>query len=339
MLSDVMDDAFSAKLGVVGIGGQGSNLINRLYNKGIKSAKTIAINTDVKHLHMINASDKLLIGKELTRGLGAGGFPEIGAKAAELSRKQIEDKIKDFDMLFLAAGAGGGTGGGGAPVVAKIAKELGILVIAFITYPFAMERSRKQKADWTINALSKNADTTIILENDLLLSYAPNLQIEKAFELIDNITANAVKGIADTISLPSLINLDFADVRTVLANAGTAVINIGTGTGTDKVEKVITSTLSHPLLNVDKRGAKNALIQVNGGTALTIDEATRVGEGVTVDMDPKANVIFGARLSPEMFDQIKVISVLTGVKPRLGEILYKHQDLNNALDMSLENIV
>ncbi|MCL4383488.1 MAG: cell division protein FtsZ [Candidatus Marsarchaeota archaeon] len=334
-----MEDEFSAKLGVIGVGGQGSNLINRLYSYGIKSAQTIAVNTDVKHLHMINAHKKILIGKELTRGLGAGGFPEIGAKAAEVSRNEIEEAIKGYDMLFLAAGAGGGTGGGAAPVIAKIAKEQGCLVVAFVTYPFAIERSRKQKADWTINQLSRNADTTIILENDLLLSYAPNLQIEKAFELIDSITANAVKGIADTITLPSLINLDFADVRAILGNTGTAMINIGSGSGSDKVEKAITSTLSHPLLNVERSGAKSALIQVNGSTSLTIGEATEVGEGVTSDMDAKANVIFGARLSPEVHDQIKVVSILTGVKPRLGEVIYKSNASNNTMDLSIENII
>ncbi len=332
------EDEFTAKLAVVGVGGQGSNLINRLYNSGIKSAKTIAINTDAKHLHMINGHNKVLIGKELTRGLGAGGYPEIGAKSAEVSRKEIEDSIAGFDLIFLAAGAGGGTGGGAAPTIAKIAKEQGSLVVSFVTYPFAIERSRKQKADWTINELSKNSDSTIILENDLLLSYAPNLQIEKAFELIDSITANAVRGIADTISLPSLINLDFADVRSVLANTGTAVINIGAGYGPDKVEKAIHSTLSHPLLNVDKQGAKSALIQVNGGTSLTIEEATKVGEGVTIDLDEKANVIFGARLTPEFNDKINVISIITGVKPRLGEVIYKRESAN-VVDMSLEAIL
>ncbi|MCL4381094.1 MAG: cell division protein FtsZ [Candidatus Marsarchaeota archaeon] len=332
------DEEFTAKLAVVGVGGQGSNLINRLYNSGIKSAKTIAFNTDVKHLHMINAHKKVLIGKELTRGLGAGGYPEIGSKAAEISKEEIREAISGFDLVFVATGAGGGTGGGAAPIIARMAKEQGSLVVSFATYPFAIERSRKQKADWTINELSKNSDSTIILENDLLLSYAPNLQIEKAFELIDSIAANAVRGIADTISLPSLINLDFADVRAILANTGTAVINIGSGYGPDKVEKAIHSTLSHPLLNVDKEGAKSALIQVNGGTSLTIEEATKVGEGVTVDLDAKANVIFGARLTPELNDKIQVTSIITGVKPRLGEVIFK-KDERSAVDMSIEAVL
>lgn len=313
------EDMFTPRMAVVGVGGQGSNLINRLYNYGIKSAATVAINTDIKHLNMINADKKLLIGKEITHGLGAGGFPELAAKCADTSKDMIMDAIRGYDMIFLAAGMGGGTGGGAGPVVAKMAKEQGSLVVAFVTYPFSLEGSRKQKADWSLEQLRKNADTTIVVENDRLLSYAPNLPIEKAFELIDNITSNAVKGITDTVTLPSLINLDFADVRTVLQGGGTAVINIGFGTGNDKVERVIRSTITHPLLDVNTENAHSALIHVSGGSSLTIEEATKIGEGVTDGLDPKANVIFGARLSPEMKDQVRVMSIVTGVTPRLGQ--------------------
>ncbi|MGC8586149.1 MAG: cell division protein FtsZ [Candidatus Micrarchaeia archaeon] len=312
------DEEFTPKLAVVGVGGQGSNLVNRLHASGLKSAATIAINTDANHLNMIRAGKKLLIGKELTRGLGAGGFPEVGAKAADASREEISKALEGYNMIFLAAGMGGGTGGGAAPIIAQIGRELGALVVAFVTYPFSLERSRKAKADWSLEQLSKNADTTIVIENDRLLSYAPNLQMDKAFELIDNIAANAVKGIADTITLPSLINLDFADLRSVMRDTGTAVINIGYGNGADRVEKAIKSTIEHPLLDVDMKGAKSALVHVTGGESLTIEEATKIGEGVTEDLDPKANVIFGARLLPELTDQIKVMSVVTGVKPRFG---------------------
>ena len=311
-------DSFVAKLAVVGIGGQGSNLVNRLYNSGIRSAKTIALNTDAKHLNTIRADKRMLIGRELTRGLGAGGFPELGMKAADASRAEISEVIAGYDMVFVCAGMGGGTGGGGASVVAQLAKEQGSLVVAFVTYPFSLERSRKAKADWSLQQLSKNADTTIVIENDRLMSYAPNLQIEKSFELIDSITTNAVRGIADTIMLPSLINLDFADVRSVMRDAGTAVINLGYGHGSERVEKAIKSTLNHPMLDVDLEGAKSAMIHVTGSDSLTIEEATRVGSGVTDNLDAKANVIFGARLVPEMGDQIKVMSIVTGVKPRFG---------------------
>ncbi len=201
------EDEFVAKLAVVGVGGGGSNQVNRLAGSGV-SAPTIAINTDVKHLNMIKADKKLLIGKEITRGLGAGGFPEVGMKCAEASQTEIMEAISGYDMVFVSAGMGGGTGGGAAPVVAKLAKEQGALVVAFVTYPLALERSRRAKADWALEQLRKNADTTILIENDRLLSYAPNLPIEKAFELVDNIATNAIKGIADTVMLPSLINLD-----------------------------------------------------------------------------------------------------------------------------------
>lgn len=317
-MEDFSSDMYLPRLAVVGCGGQGTNLVNRLYRSGIKSATTIACNTDAKHLQIIEAHKKLLIGKALTKGLGAGGFPEIGAKAAEQSKEEIRAAITGNNMVFIAAGMGGGTGGGSAPIVADIAKEEGMLVVAFVTYPFSLERSRKNKADWSIAQLTKAADTTIIIENDKILKYAPNLPMDKAFELIDSIACNAVRGIADTITLPSLINLDFADVRSIMGNAGTAVINIGVGSGSDKVEKAISSTVGHPLMDVDLTGAKKAMIHVSGGTGLTIDEATRIGGGVTEGMADDANVIFGARLDADRKDEIRVMSIVTGVKPKFG---------------------
>ena len=318
-MQDFESDTFLPRLAVVGAGGQGCNLVNRLYKAGIKSATTVAANTDVKHLEIVSAHKKLLLGKQITRGLGAGGFPEIGAKAAEASKEEIRKAITGNNMLFIAAGMGGGTGAGSAPIIADIAREEGMLVVAFVTYPFALERSRKNKADWSIGQLTKSADTTIIIENDKVLKYAPNLPMDKAFELIDSIACNAVKGIADTITLPSLINLDFADVRSIMGNAGTAVINLGMGSGSDKVEKAIQSTVSHPLLEVDLTGANRAMIHVTGGASLTIEEATRVGSGVTEGMSDDANVIFGARLEPEAKDEIRVMSIVTGVKAKLGQ--------------------
>ncbi len=326
-------DAFTPRVAVVGCGGQGSNLINRLFTNGIKSADTIAMNTDVGHLNMIKAHKKILLGKEITNGLGAGGYPEVGQKCAELSKDAIQAALEGYDLVFIAAGMGGGSGTGSAPVVAKIARELGATTIATVTYPFALERSRKLKAEWGIEQLNKQADSVIVIENDLLLGYVPNLPIEKAFELVDNVTGNAVRGIADTITLPSLINLDFADLRNIVRNTGTAVISIGTGHGSDRVEKAIKSTLAHPLLTVDYEGAKGALIHVTGGTDLSISEATRIGQGVTSAMASDANVIFGARLLPELGDQVQVMSVVTGVKAKFGES--RRQERAEA--MSMEN--
>lgn len=319
-MADSFDyDAFAPKVAVVGVGGQGSNLVNRLYSNGIKSADTIAMNTDIGHLNIIHANKKILLGKEMTRGLGAGGFPEVAAKAAEMSKSEIEASLQGYNLVFIAAGMGGGTGTGAAPIVAQVAKEMGATVIATVTYPFGLERSRKQKAEWGIEQLNKQADSVIVVENDKLLSYVPNLPIEKAFELVDNVTGNAVKGIADTITLPSLINLDFADLANIVRNTGTAVISIGAGYGSDRVQQAIKSTRTHPLLTVDYDGAKGALIHVEGGSNLTISEATAIGNGITEGLEGNANVIFGARMVPELTDQIRVMSVVTGVKAKFGE--------------------
>ncbi len=312
-------DAFTPKIAVVGVGGQGSNLVNRLFGYGIKSADTVAVNTDIGHLNMIKANKKLLIGKEITHGLGAGGFPEVAAKCADVSRGEIETALEGYNLVFVAAGMGGGTGTGAAPVVARVAREMGATVIATVTYPFSLERSRRFKADWGLEQLNKEADCTIVIENDKLLSYVPNLPIERAFEVVDNVTGNAVKGIADCITLPSLINLDFADLKNVVRNTGTAVISLGYGRGTDRVAQAIASTRSHPLLSVDYDGAKGGLIQVVGGSNLTISDATQIGEGVTEGVAGNANVIFGARMLPELRDEVRVMSVVTGVKAKFGE--------------------
>ncbi len=333
MADDFDYDSFKPRVAVVGLGGQGSNLVNRLTSNGIKSADTIAMNTDIGHLNMIKAHKKILLGKEITQGLGAGGFPEVAAKAAEMSRADIEAALKDYNLVFIAAGMGGGTGTGSAPFVAQVAREMGATVIATVTYPFALERSRKLKAEWGIEQLSKQADSVIVIENDKLLSYVPNLPIERAFELVDNITGNAVRGIADTITLPSLINLDFADLRNVVKNTGTAVISLGAGHGSNRIEQAVQSTRTHPLLTVDYDGAKGALIHVVGGTNLTIRDATKIGEGVTTELASDANVIFGARMLPELNDEVRVMSVITGVKAKFGEAR-KQKDEVEPLRMS-----
>jgi cell division protein FtsZ len=333
---DLDYDSFTPKTLVVGVGGQGSNLINRLSSYGMKSADTLALNTDLAHLNMIRAGKKILIGKALTNGLGAGGFPEVGAKCADASRNEIADAISGYDLIFVAAGMGGGTGTGAAPVVAQIAKEQGATVISAVTYPFALERSRKLKAEWGIEELSKHADTILVIENDKLLSYVPNLPMDKALETVDNVTGNAVKSIADAITLPSMINIDYADLRSIVERSGTALINIGYGNGVDRIEKVIKSTKEHPLLTADTEGAKGALVHVIGGENLTISEATKIGEGITEGMAGNANVIFGARMIPEFRDQIRVMSMITGVKAKFGQ---KRNEYASAMNMeSFERI-
>ncbi len=339
MSEQINFDEFTANFAVVGVGGMGSNQVNRLFNGNIKSAETIAMNTDAKHLGLIKAHKKLLLGKYITRGLGAGGFPEVAAKAAEASLPEIKEAISNYDLIFVCAGMGGGTGGGAAPVIARLAKEQGSLVVAFVTYPFSLERSRKSKANWSLGELSKYADSTIIVENDRLLNYYPNLPMEKAFEIVDNITVNAVKGITDTIKLPSLINLDYADLKSVLQNSGTAVISVGVGSGNDMVEHAIKSTLDHPLMGFDMEGAKSALVHVSGTNSLSIEAATKIAEGVTEGLDAKANVIFGARILPELSNHIEVMSVVTGIKPKLGEYeVSMLHDRNAAKNLNLESL-
>ncbi len=336
-MADQFDyDAFTPRIAVVGVGGQGSNLVNRLFGYGIKSADTVALNTDIGHLNMIKAQKKILIGKNITNGLGAGGFPEVAAKCADVSRAEIEAALQGYNLIFIAAGMGGGTGTGAAPTVAKIARETGATVIATVTYPFALERSRKAKADWGLEQLNREADCTIVIENDKLLSYVPNLPIEKAFELVDNVTGNAVKGISDCITLPSLINLDFADLKNVVRNTGTAVISLGYGRGSDRVAQAVKSTRTHPLLSVDYDGAKGGLIQVIGGSNLTISEATQIGEGVTEGLAGNANVIFGARMVPELGDELRVMSVITGVKAKFGE--KRAEETDRATSLNYETI-
>jgi len=312
-------NSFTPRIAVVGLGGQGCNLVNRMHNVGLKSADTIAINTDANHLNIVNATKKHLLGKSITKGLGAGGYPEVAAKCVEVDKAEIERLVSGYDLVFVCGGMGGGTATGSAPGVARIAKESGATVIATVTYPFALERSRSLKANWGIEQLNKYADTTIVIENDKLLQYAPNLQIEKAFEVVDNITLNAVKGIADAIMIPSLINLDFADLRTVVGGTGTAVISIGSGSGPDRVERSIKDTRAHPLLSVEFDGAKGGFVHVSGGTSLSISDATKIGAGVTEGLADNANVIFGARLAPELGDQVKVMSVITGVKAKFAQ--------------------
>ncbi len=301
------------KIMVAGVGGAGCNTINRLSQMGIKSAETVAINTDSLHLKIISSDKKVLIGKTITRGLGAGGFPEVAAKCAQVSKKELEAALDGVNLLFLCAGMGGGTGTGAAPVIAEIAKEQGAIVVGMVTYPFSLERIRMKKAAWGIEELKKTSDTVVIIDNNRLVSYVPNLPLNQAFAVADELTAHAVKGISDTIMFPSLVNIDFADMKAIMGNAGVAIISVGEGKGNDKVESVVKNTLEHPLLDVDYTGAKGALIHIAGGSNLTIGEATQIGEKLTDVFHEEANIIWGSRLSPEMGDFVRVTSIMTGI--------------------------
>lgn len=299
---------------ICGCGGAGNNTINRLYNIGIDGAETIAVNTDKQHLDVIKADKKILVGKSLTRGLGAGGFPEIGKRAAELARSTLQEVLKDADLVFITAGMGGGTGTGTAPIVAQVAKENGAIVVGMVSTPFKVERARMVKAEEGIADLRSAADTVIVLDNNRLLEYVPNLPLEQAFSVMDQLISETVKGISETITRPSLINLDFADVKAIMNAGGVAVMLVGETKSQDKSENVVRTALNHPLLDVDYRGATGALVHITGGPDLTLREAENIAESLTYELDSHANVIWGARIQKDYEGKVRVMAIMTGVQ-------------------------
>ena len=307
------DDFSLPKIKIVGCGGAGNNTINRLYNVGVDGAETIAVNTDKQHLDVIKADKKILVGKSLTRGLGAGGFPEVGKRAAELARSTLQEVLKDADLVFITAGMGGGTGTGTAPVVAEVAKEQGAIVVGMVSTPFKVERARMVKAEEGIAELRKAADTVIVLDNNRLLEYVPNLPLEQSFSVMDQLIAETVKGISETITRPSLINLDFADVKAIMHGGGVAVMLVGETKSQDKSE-VVKAALNHPLLDVEYHGATGALVHITGGPDLTLKEAENITEALTYELDSHANVIWGARVQKEFEGKVRVMAILTGVQ-------------------------
>ncbi len=307
-------DSNSIRISVIGAGGAGCNCVNRIYEGGIKSARTIAINTDGKHLNFIKSHKKVLVGKTITRGLGAGGDMDIAKKCADADRDLLKREIGENELVFLCAGMGGGTGGGMAPSIAKLAKEQGAIVVAMVTYPFALERVRIKKAQAALNELVKVCDTVVVIDNNRLASYVPNLPIDKAFALADSITSRAVTGISDTIMFPSLINVDYADVQSVMVNGGLSMISLGQAAGPNKVEAVVKDTLEHPLLDVDYEGAKGCLIHLEGGPDLTLGDAIQSGELLTQSFDEEASVKMGARINPSLDNSLRITAIITGVK-------------------------
>jgi cell division protein FtsZ len=312
---DELDDSNRIRIVVFGTGGGGGNTVNRLCKIGITGAELAAANTDAQDLRKIDPRiTKILIGAKLTRGLGAGGFPEVGMKAAEASKNELTSYLEGTQLIFLCAGMGGGTGTGSASVIAEIAKEVGAIVVAVVTFPFKLERSRIDKARDGIDRLRRTADTVIVLDNNKLVEYVPHLPIDRAFLVADEVVSRAVKGITETIMTPSLINLDFADIRAVLGGGKVSVISVGDGEGPSKVEDSVKNTLEHPLLDVDYKGAKGALIHITGGEDLSIGDANRVGELITQEFDSSASVMWGARVNPGLDNRLEIITIVTGVK-------------------------
>jgi len=300
---------------VAGIGGAGCNTVNRLARVGIRGAELIAVNTDKKHLNIISdGAKKVLIGGTLTRGLGAGGYPDVALKAAEASRGELEKMLQGTDLMFLAAGMGGGTGTGASPVVADIARKQGALVVSMVSYPFVLERNRMKIADEGLEQLSRVSDTVVVIDNNRLVALVPNLPIDQAFSVADEITARAVRGITETITTSSLINLDFADVRTIMRGGGVSMIAVGEAKGSNRVRDVAKNTLNQRLLDVDYSGATGLLIHLTGGPDMTLGEANEIGELISQNVAANANVIWGARMDPAYEGKIEAIAIFTGIK-------------------------
>jgi cell division protein FtsZ len=312
---DILRSFGLPRIALVGIGGAGNNTINRIETMGkIEGVETIAINTDRLHLDAIHADKKVLIGKPF-RGLVTGGIPELGRKAAELSRDTLEDILRDKDIVFITAGMGGGTGTGASPVIVEIAKKAGAIVIAMVTFPFEAESKRRKKAAAEgIEELRKVTDTVIVLENDKLMKYAKDLPLNEAFAVMDQLMAETVRGISETITQPSLVNFDFADIIAVLGRGDFAMLLVGeTAKEENRPLAVVQDALSHPWLGVDCKGAKGALIHITGGEDLTMKETNDIVELLTYELDPEAIVIWGAKISDEYKGKISAIAIMTGV--------------------------
>ena len=299
---------------VVGVGGGGNNAINRMISAGVKSAKFLAVNTDKQALMISNAQDQIQIGEKLTRGRGAGADAEVGRKAAEESRAEIAEKLKGTDLVFVTAGMGGGTGTGAAPVIASIAKEMGILTIAVVTKPFEFEgRTRMLNAEMGIRNLSKCVDTLVVIPNDRLLQVVPKgTSFVDAFKYADDVLRQGIQGIADLIATPSLINLDFADVRTVMKNRGLAHMGIGESSGEGRNVDAVRQAVASPLLETTIEGAQAVIINVCGGFDMSLDEVNEAVRLVKEVVDPSANTIFGATIDEEYKDKIKITVIATG---------------------------
>ncbi len=303
-----------ANIKVIGIGGGGNNAVNRMINQNITSAQFVAINTDKQALLMSRADIRLQIGEKLTRGLGAGAEPEVGQKAAEESKVSITEMLKDSDLVFITAGMGGGTGTGAAPIVAQIAKEMGILTIAVVTKPFNFEgKKREINAERGIENLKKYVDTLVVVPNDKLFKIAPKgTPIVEAFRYADDVLRQGIQGIADLIVTPSLINLDFADVRTIMKSKGLAHMGIGHAKGENKTIESVRQAITSPLLETSIQGSTGVLINVKGGLDLPLDEVYEAADLVKGVVDPDCNIIFGAGIDETMSDEVEITIIATG---------------------------
>jgi cell division protein FtsZ len=302
-----------ANIKVIGIGGAGNNMVSWLHKKGISGAEVFAVNTDKQHLDVSSADKKVLIGRDLTKGLGCGGFLEKGRESAKESMVELKEMLKGADMVFICSGMGGGTGTGAAPIIAQIAKESGAIVIGTVTMPFNIEKARVDKAEFGLQQLRQVSDTVIVIDNNRLTSIAGQLPLKQAFAVANELISTMIKGIVETIAVPSLVNLDYADVRTIMTNGGVSVIGIGESNTQNRVDEAVHRALTNPLLDVNYEGATGALIHITGGEDLLLDDIEKIGNMVTSNLDRDANVIWGARIEPNMEGKLRIMTIITGV--------------------------
>lgn len=325
----------AAKIKVVGIGGGGNNSLSRMREIGIKGGELIAINTDAQDLLYANADHKILIGKELTMGLGAGSNPKIGAEAAKESEADIKKKLAGGDMVFITCGLGGGTGTGAAPVVSGIARRQGALTIGVVTLPFTLEGAKRiENAMDGLEKMQAAVDTLIVIPNDKLLELAPDLPLHTAFKIADEILTNAVKGVTELITTSGLVNLDFADIKAVMANGGVSLIGMGESDSQNRATDAVDKAIHNPLLDVDISNAKGALVNIVGGQDMTLDECRVVMEQIGSRLSPDAKIIWGAKISPDMDKAMRVLLIVTGV--RSTQILGDLEDIDEVRRKEIE---
>jgi len=318
MLDFELDLDQFANIKVIGVGGGGNNAVNRMIHAGLRGVEFIAVNTDAQALYLSQSNHKIQIGTKLTKGLGSGGNPEIGKKAAEESRDEIMQALKGSDMVFVTAGMGGGTGTGAAPIVAEVAKELGALTVGVVTKPFTFEgRKRAAQAEAGIEILKEKVDTLITIPNDRLLQVIEKqTSIVEAFRIADDVLRQGVQGISDLIAVPGLINLDFADVKTIMKETGSALMGIGIASGDNRATEAARASISSPLLETSIEGARGVLLNITGGTSLGLFEVNEAAEIIAQAADPEANIIFGAVIDERMEDDVRVTVIATGFEQR-----------------------
>lgn len=325
----------TTKIKVIGVGGAGGNSLSRMKEIGIRGGELIAVNTDAQDLLYANTDHKILIGKDLTQGLGAGSNPKVGEQAAKESESEIKKKIANSDMIFITCGMGGGTGTGAAPFIAGLAKKQGSLTIGIITLPFTIEgKKRIENAMDGLDRMQSVVDTLIVIPNDKLLELAPELPLHTAFKIADEILTNAVKGITELVTTTGLVNLDFADIRAVMVDGGVSLIGMGESDSGQRAVEAVEKAIQNPLLDVDISGATGALVNIVGGPDMSLDECKRIIEAVGNKLSPDAKLIWGAQISDDLEKSLRVLLVITGVKS--SQILGREDSIDDIKHKEIE---